>query len=437
MAQGAPLLLERPLKVEYAEETTVRKSLSFEIEAEVVDREIEARVREYARKLKLPGFRPGKVPADVVKQRFKTQLLEDVAEALVNKVVFEELEGRGLRPLANPKVTDLKIDESRPMTFRAVFETLPIVEVPDYRGLPARLRSPKVSDEEVDQELQRLREEAARYDPIEGRALEAGDFALLDLAWRPLDGGKGGRDENALVEVGGEANHPQLKEALVGMNVGETRQARLDYAADNPATHLAGKSVDYTLTLKAMKTRVLPALDDEFAKDLGDWDSLAALRQGIRERLRAAEERKIDREVKNALLGALIQRASFEVPESLVERNMTARTEGALRGLAYQGVDPSKIGVDWREYRESQREAAVGAAKADILLDEIARREGIDALPAEIEAEVGRYAARLRKTAESVRARMEKEGELAELALRIREDKVLDLLKANARLENE
>jgi trigger factor len=425
------------LKVEYAEETSVRKSLSFEIEPELVEKEIEARAKDYARNVKLPGFRPGKIPPDVIKKRFRSQVLEDVAEKLINKVVFEEIEGRGLKPLASPKVVDLKMDENQPMTFKAVFETLPLVDLPEYRDMPAKSRKPNVSDEDVEREVTAMREDAARFDPIEGRPVQEGDFVLLDLAWRPVDGGKGGRDENALIEVGGDGNHPQLKEALLGMNASETKQVRLDYPQDHPNSALAGKSLDYTLTLKGIKTKLVPAADDEFAKDLGDFGSLADLKQNLRERLLKAEERKIDREVKNALTELLVQRASFEVPEALVERHMTARTEGAVRTLAYQGIDPSKVGVDWREYRETQRDESVKAAKADILLDEIARRESIDTLPAELDAEVARYAERARASIESVRAKMEKEGDLAALRARIREEKTLDLLKANARLEFE
>jgi trigger factor len=425
------------VKVDFNEETSVRKSLSFEIESEVVEKEIEARAKEYARKVKLPGFRPGKIPPDVIKKRFRSQVAEDVAETLVNRVVFEELEGRGLKPLASPKVTDLKMDEGQPMTFRVVFETLPLVEVPEYRGLPAKARAVKVGDEDVDKELERLREDAARFDPVEGRAAEQGDFVLLDLAWRPTDGGKGGRDENAMIEVGGEGNHPKLAEALVGMTVGETRKVLLDYPADHPSERLAGKNLEYTVTLKAVKRKVLPALDDEFAKDLGEWGNLAELKDALRDRLKAADERAIDREVKAALVKVLVQRASFEVPESLIERHMSARTENAARGLAYQGVDPTKVGVDWRQFREAQREESLEAAKADILLDEIARREGVDVLPAELEAEVARLAARTRSSAEAFRAKLEKEGDLGALRARIREEKTLDLLKANARLEFE
>jgi trigger factor len=424
------------LKVDYNEETSVRKSLAFEIEAEVVDREIAARAQHYARRVKIPGFRPGKIPPDVIKQRFKQQVLEDVAEKLVNQVVHEELEGRGLRPLATPKVTELKIDEGQPLTFKAVFETLPLVELPEYKGLQAKARRAEVDEAEVERELGRLRDEAARYDPIEGRAAQKGDFVVLNVD-RRAPGEKTQRDESVVVEVGAEENHDDFNAALVGMSPGETKDVRLIYPPDHSTPSLAGQTRDYTIAMKAIKTKVLPALDDEFAKDLGEWDSLAALRDTVRARLREAAERKTDRELKNALLEALVEKASFEVPEALVERHMNARTESAARGLAYQGVDPTKLGMDWKKYREEQRDDSVKAAKADILLDEIARREGVEVSEAELDAEVSRYADSLKKSKESVRARMEKDGDMGALRARIREEKTLDLLKANARLSDE
>jgi trigger factor len=422
------------VKVEYNEETSVRKSLSFEIEPEVVEREIEERARHYARRAKLPGFRPGKIPPDVIKRRFRQQVLEDVTEKIVNKVVLEELEGRGLKPLSVPKVTELKIEENQPLTFKAVFETLPLIELPDYKGLPAKSRAVEVADEEVEREVDRLRDEAARYDPVEGRPAQRGDFVLLDVSWKAEGGGRPGRDENAFVEVGGAENHEGLNTALEGMSPGETKEVRLTYPPDHPSAGLAGKTVDYSITMKAVKTKVVPAADDEFAKDLGEFGSLQELKDDVRRRLLAAAERRIDREVKNALVQELVQRASFEVPEALIERHMTARTESAARGLLFQGVDPTKAGVDWKGYRESQREESARAAKADILLDEIARREGIETTDAEVDAEIARYAERVRKSKEAVRKQMEKEGDLSAVRARIREEKVLDLMRANARL---
>jgi trigger factor len=424
------------LKVDYSEETSVRKSLAFEIEAEVVDREIAARAQHYARRVKMPGFRPGKIPAEVIRQRFRQQVLEDVAEKLVNQVVHDELEGRGLRPLATPKVTELKIDEGQPLTFKAVFETLPLVELPEYKGLQVKAGKPEVEEQDVERELARLQEEAARFDPMEPRPAAAGDFAVLDVRFTTAEGNPR-HDQNVLVEVGAADNHKELNEALVGMSPGETRVAHVVVEPAQQSPPKAERAVDYTVTLKDLKKKVVPALDDEFAKDLGEWDSLAALRDTVRQRLRAAADRKADRDVKNALVEALVEKATFEVPEALVERHMNARTESAARGLAYQGVDPTKLGMDWKKYREEQRDDSVKAAKADILLDEIARREGLEASEAEVDAELGRYAESLKKSKESVRARMEKEGDIPAVRARIREEKTLDLLLANARLSHE
>jgi trigger factor len=423
------------VKVDYIEESAVRKALTFEVEPERVQQEIETRARELARKVKLPGFRPGKVPVEVIKKRFHGEILGEVAESIVNKVVFDELDGRGLKPLAPPKVEEVKLDDGQPMTFKAVFETLPLIELPDWRGLRVSAKGPSVSEEDVEKEIDRLREEAARYDPVEeARPTQAGDFVLLDLYWRPLAGGKGGHDENALIEIGNSGNHPDMNKGLEGLSLGETREIDVAWGED-AAPQIAGKTVRYTVTLKGLKKKVVPAKDDEFAKDLGEFDSLAALQAKIREQLQAAEERRADRDTKGALVEALTAKADFEVPEALVERHMTARTETLARGLAYQGIDPRKVGVNWRDYRESTREDSVKAAKADILLDEIARREGIEALESEVEAEVARLAARAGKSKDALRAQMAKEGDLAALASRIREEKTLDLIKSNASIE--
>jgi trigger factor len=390
-------------------------------------------VREHARKVKLPGFRAGKVPPHVIRQRFRSQIFEEAAEAIINRVVPPEIEDRGLKPLAAPRVTDLKIDDAAPLHFRIVFEIMPLVELPEWRGLKVEARKAHVSEEQVDKELDALREQQARFDPVEGRPLQEGDFAVADVAWHPADGGKGGRDENAMIEVGGETN-AALREALVGMSPGATKQVSYTPEATGGEPP---RRIQYTLTVKAVKTKVVPGADDDFAKDVGDFETLTDLRADLRQKLLSTEERRVDREVKQRLTAELIKRASFELPETLVEHHMDARAQQAARALAMQGVDPRQVDVDWRQYREAQRPEAVEAAKADILLDELARRENVEAAPADIELEVARYARALRRPVESVRAQMEQEGELNALRARLRTERTLDLLKANARLEIE
>jgi trigger factor len=422
------------LKVDYIEETSVRKALAFELDKETVQAEIDRRAKDLAKKARLPGFRPGKTPPNVVKQRFKSEIYSEAAEALVNKVVFQELEGRGLKPLAPPQVDDLQMEEGEPMTFRAVFEILPLVDAPEWKGLRVSVPGAKVSDEDIEKQIDQLREQAARFDPVEDRPSKKGDHVVVDLVWEPRDGGKGGRDENALIEVGHEGNHADMNKALEGMSIDETKDIEVTWGPD-AAPAVAGKKIRYTATLKGIKDKIVPAADDEFAKDLGEFDSLAELQDKVRKQLEEGEERRVERDTRAALIDALAAKASFEVPDVLIEHHMTQRTEGLARGLAQQGLDPRKVGVDWREYRESQRDNALKEAKADVLLGEIARREDVKVLDAEVQAEVARLAEGMGKSPEALRLQLQKDGDLGGISSRIREEKILDLLKANATIE--
>jgi trigger factor len=422
------------LKVDYIEETSVRKALAFELDKETVQAEIDRRAKDLAKKARIPGFRPGKTPPSVVKQRFKSEIYSEAAEALVNKVVFEELQGRGLKPLAPPQVDDLQMEEGEPMTFRAVFEILPLIDAPEWKGLRVSVPGAKVSDEDVDKRIDELREQAARFDPVEDRPSRKGDHVVVDLVWEPRDGGKRGRDENALIEVGHEGNHEDMNEALQDMEIGETKDIEVTWGPD-AAPAVAGKRIRYNATLKGIKDKIVPAADDDFAKDLGEFDTLAELRDKVRKQLEEGEERRVERDTRAALIEALAAKASFEVPEALVEHHMTQRTEGLARGLAQQGLDPRKVGVNWREYRESQRDHAVKEAKADVLLGEISRREDVKVLEAEIQAEVARLAEGMGKSPEALRLQLQKDGDLGAIGSRLREEKILDLLKANATIE--
>jgi len=424
------------MKTEFMDVNETRKNVRVEIPSTVVDAEIDRIARDYSKKARIPGFRPGKAPARVIKQRYKDQILHDVAHDLIPRAVDDALRERGMEAVDTPDVRDVTIEQGQPLTFTASFDTVPTFDPGELSTIAFRRASKAITDEAVQLALQRLRDRAARHEPVEGRGVDHGDTVVLDLERRDA-GGTPDTHHDVSIELGAKANPPGFDEQLLGLEVGATKAFTIHYPADYPIGELATTDVSYTVTVKGIKRRVLPELDDEFAKDLGEFGSLGELRDKIRGQLKAAEEHKIDRDAKNAVLEALVQRAGFEVPDALIERHMMARTENAARGLALQGLDPTKVGVDWEKYRGAQREESVKAAKADILLDEIARREGIEALDGEVDAEIARYAERMKKTKDAVRARMEKDGDLGPLKARIREEKTLDLLKANARMEFE
>jgi trigger factor len=303
-----------------------------------------------------------------------------------------------------------------------------------------------VETEAVDLALQRLRERAARYEPVEGRGIEPGDTAVVDLermegrqeslsedspkeegAKPPVD-----KHENVSVELGAKVNPPGFDEQLLGLEVGAVKTFPVHYPADYTITELANTDVTYTVTVKSLKRRVLPELDDEFAKDLGEFETLDALRSRVREDLEHEARHTAERDVRAELMKQLATRVPFEIPPSLVEREIDRRLEDFARRLMEQKIDPRQAGIDWDAFRESQREVAREAVAGAIYLDEVARRERLDATPDEIEQEVGRWAERSGRTAAAARAMLEKDGGLSRVSAGLRREKSVDFLMARA-----
>lgn len=419
------------MKTEFVDVSETRKQLLVEIPSTVVDAEIERVTRDYSRAARIPGFRPGKVPPRVVRQRFREQILHDVVHDLVPRAVDDALRERGLEPVDTPDIKNVQVEEGRPLTFTATFETVPPFDPGDYSALT--LRKPPVAVEEsaVNEALERLRQRAARYEPVEGRATEPGDTVVVDLLREAPDEAPE-RHEDVLIDIGAEANPPGLSEAITGLEVGAEKRFPISYPEDYTVSSLAGKTLHYTVTVKAIRRRVVPALDDEFAKDLGEFETLEALRARVRQDLEAEAERSAERELRNDLLRQLASRVTFEIPESLIAREIDRRMDEFIRRLMQQGIDPRTAGIDWQAFRDSQREPAREAVAGAIALDEVARREQIGVEPEEIDAEIRRYASATGRPPEAVRATLEKEGGISRLYMGLRREKAVDLVRSRA-----
>jgi trigger factor len=424
------------MKTEFVDVNDTRKNVRVEIPSEVVDAEIERVARGYSRTAKVPGFRPGKTPPRVIKQRFKEQILHDVAQDLIPRAVGDVLRERGVEPVDTPDVLDVTIEPGRPLTFTASFDTVPPFEPGDYATLTLRRPSSRVDDSAVDEALERLRQRAARFEPVEGRGLDHGDTALVDLERREANGAADAH-KGVSVELGSSANPPGFDEQLLGLEPGAVKTFAIRFPSDYPAAELAGTEVTYTVTVHAVKRRVPPALDDEFAKDLGEFESLAALRARVREDLEHEARHEAEREVRAALMKQLAARVPFEVPASLVEREVDRRIEDFARRLMDQRVDPRQAGIDWNAFRESQRDAAREAVAGALVLDEIARREHLDVSDEEAQREVGRFAERTGRTPAAVRAQLEKEGGMSRVYSGLRREKSIDFLMAHATISGE
>jgi trigger factor len=429
------------MKTEFIDVSDTRKNLVVEIPSTVVDAEIDKVAKDYSRAARVPGFRPGKVPSKVVRQRFRDQILHDVAHGLIPRAVDEALRERGVEPVNTPDIKDVMVEEGQPLKFTATFETVPPIEPGDHASITLRRPSVQVNDEAVEQALSRLRERAARYEPVEGRGIEAGDSVLVDLkrtASTP-EGAEGSSDkshtdrhDNVTVDIGASANPPGFDRELTGMSGGESKIFDITYPSDYAVGELAGTTVQYDVNVKAVRKRIVPDLDDEFAKDLGEFDSLEALRGRVRADLEHEAAHEADREIRADLLRQLASRVTFDVPSSLLDREIDRRVEEFVRRLIEQDIDPMRTNVNWEEFRERQKDAAAEAVRGALVLDEVARRENIAASEADVDAEIERYAERSGRTAAAVRARLEKEGGLARLYSGIRREKTMDFLLSKA-----
>jgi trigger factor len=432
------------MKTEFIDVSDTRKNLVVEIPSTVVDAEIDKVSRDYSRAARIPGFRPGKVPAKVVRQRFRDQILHDVAHGLIPRAVDEALRERGVEPVDTPDIRDVMVEEGQPLKFTATFETVPPIDPGDYASITLRRRIARVEDAAIEQALSQLRERSARYEPVEGRGIEVGDSVLLDMkrtAAATAEGAGGepqtDRHDNVTVDIGGPANPPGFDEELAGLLTGESKTFNIRYPDDYTIQELAGTTVQYDVEVKAIRKRIVPELDDEFAKDLGEFESLDALRARVRADLERDAVREVGREMRAELLRQLASRVTFDVPASLVDREIDRRVEEFVRRLIEQQIDPMRTNINWEEFRERQREAAAEAVKGALVLDEVARRETIVATDAEVEAEVERYAERSGRTAAAVRAGLEKEGGIARLYAGLRREKSMDFLLSKATIIDE
>jgi len=419
------------MKTEFADINETRKNVRVEIPSDVVDAEIDRIARDYSKKARIPGFRPGKAPARVIKQRFKDQILHDVAHDLIPRAMDDALRERGVEPVDTPDVRDVNIEEGRPLTFTASFDTVPSFDPGDLSTVSLRRPAVAIDEEAVNGALQRLRDRAARHEPVEGRGVDHGDTVMLDLE-RTDPNGTTDTHKDVSIELGAKANPPGFDEQLLGLEAGATKSFTIHYPQDYPIGELAGSDVAYTVKVNGLKRRVLPELDDEFAKDLGEFDTLDALTTRVREDLEHDAKHAADRELRGELMKQLAARVPFDVPQSLVEREVDRRLEEFARRLIDQNVDPRQAGIDWNAFRESQREVAREAVAAALVLDEVTRREQLDVTDAEVEREVERYAERTGRTPAAVRAALEKEGGLSRVYAGLRREKSIDFAMSRA-----
>jgi trigger factor len=413
-------------------ETTnsTKREIQVEVPAEEVTRETDTLIQKYQKLARLPGFRRGHVPASIIRQRFAEDIKSEVVDALVPRYFRRETDKQGLIPVSQPRVTDLHIHEGEPLRFKASFDVLPEIKVEGYKELRADKPEIAVTDEEVERALKSLQEQHATFTSVEGSPLADGDFAQVSLDGKPKEAeGKPVHMDEILVEIAGKSTMPEFTENLRGASAGDERTFDVVYPQDFSDQRLAGKTLTYTVKVHAIKQKSLPELNEQFAKELGEFSNLVEVRQKIREGMEAERKREAERQAKDKLVAELIKRNDFDVPEGLVERQIDLRLERGLRALAAQGMKAEDIKkMDLNRLRAGQREQAVQEVKASLLLDKVAQEESIQVSDAEIDREVEILAKQSKQMPEAIRARLTRDGALDRIRNRIRNDKTLDFL---------
>ena len=416
-------------------EATCRRELELEIPAEEVSKKIESVAKEFARLASVPGFRRGKAPVSLIRRRFADDIKGEVVQSLVPERVEKAVAEQKLTPVSQPKVDKLDFNEGQPLKFRAVFEVMPEFELDDYKNLSFEMPTMDITEEDVKKTLEEMRERAATFVPVEARAIRDGDFAQVKLLGTPEGGGDPLRADSVLCHIGAEETMGPFNTNLKGASAGEHKNFDVEYPADYPDPKLAGKKYHYAVEVLGIKTKKLPELNDDFAKDVSDAATLEELKKKIREGLEHQRDHKHKELLHEKVLSELVKMHDFPVPESLVEHQMDVRLERVVRSLAAQGVDPRAVNVDWVTLRRRQEERARDDVKAELIVDRIATAENIDVNEEELTRELEHMASHGGESVEALRARLTKQGALDRMKAKLRSDKTLDWLAENANIK--
>jgi trigger factor len=409
------------------------RELVIDVSAEDVEKAYRGVTRNYQKYARIPGFRPGKVPEAVIKRRFATEIRKDVIDRLLPERFNAAVREAGVNPVGQPQVTELTVEEGQPLHVKAVFEYIPEFSIDGYKDVTVPKPPADVTDEEFKQELEQLRESRATVEPVEeDRPLVDGDWAQISYTGKvegeaedahPVHG------EDSLVEIGGKDTVEAFNSALRGAKAGQQLHVSASYPAEYPQERLAGKTVDYEIDVKGIKKRTVPELNDDFAKELGEYENLGELENRVREHLQNRKRRSVEGETKDRLFQALIERFPFPVPESLVQEQVDARLERGLRALAAQGMSTEAMRrLDFDRLRAAQRDGATAEVKASLLLAKIAQAENVEVSDEELEQEIQIAAIQSREPVETLRQRLTQEGGLARIREQLKREKTAQLL---------
>ncbi len=403
------------------------------IPAEEVSAAFRRVVKHYTRQARIPGFRAGKVPPSLIRSRFDEQIRQDIVEQLLPQHFRNALDAQGVQPISQPQVTELHLQDGEPLRFKALFEVMPAIDLEGYGDIRVPREAAELTEDEFEAELERVRDSRSTMEPVEeNRELRDGDYA--QITFNGTLQGEGSLDEpiagqDVQLEVGGKNTLPAFNEALRGAKPGQELKFEVTYPEDFGEPRLAGKTIAYDVEVKAIKHKNAPAMDNEFAKELGNYETMDEFKTQLREHLSADKKRQAEAATKDKVLEALAERYSFPVPESMVQQQIDARLDRGLRALAQQGMQEEQMRrLDFPRLRAAQRESALGEVQGTLLLDRVAALENVQVEDAELDRELEMLSVQTREPLATLRDRLAKDGSIDRIREQIRREKTGTLL---------
>ncbi len=420
----------------------LKREVAIEVPADVVTKSYANGIKRFQKQARIPGFRAGKVPESLIRSRFAKELRQDVMDSLVQDRFRAAVEEQGLTPISQPQITELNLFDGQPLRFRAEFEIAPVIDVEGYEGVTVEKPNVDVDDLEYQAELDRVLESHGTVEPIEDdRPLQDGDWAEIRFVGkrRETDGGEPDptieertndvQGDDVLVEVGGKNTLPAFTEALRGRKANDEFTVEVDYPKEFGDPRLAGQTVTYDVTVQAMKKKTFPERNEEFAKQLGDFESWEAFESNLREGAANRKKQGLEQESKGKLVDALVERFQFPVPESFVQQQIDVRLDRGLRALAQQGMTEEQMRrLDFIRLREAQRDEALKEVKASLLLDAIAAKADIRVNEEDLQRELMMAAMQNRQPYEQLRDRMQNDGSLQRMRDQMRREQTATMV---------
>jgi len=424
------------MKASVEEISPVKRKISVEIPGDEVVKEVDSFYKDLGKKAKIKGFRPGKVPRDILERYFKDYVKAEVIQKLIEESYPKALSETELQPVSPPAIDPGEFVGGKPFQYSAVFEIKPDIKMEGYTGLKLEGKKEEVKDEEVEQRLKGLQNLHANLTTLsEARPIQVGDYVIVDYEayaeGKPLEGGKA---VDFTVEVGSGQFIPTFEERLIGLKLEEEKEIEVTFPADYGYQKWAGKTVSFRVKIKEIKAKILPPLDDEFAKDLGD-SSLEELKAKLKGEIEKEKALALEQQLRNQAVDQLIEGNPFEVPESLVEEQAKAMVSDTKLRLAAQGVALKNLGVSEEKLRGDYQATAQKQVKMFLILEKIASQEGIAVTDEEADARLKEISERMRQPFDTVKRYYEKNHLLPEVKAGILRDKTLNFLLEKANVE--